>query len=97
MALQLNSPETHLNTSTNITIKVIGLAKSGSSGVQIVTFGVLNLFGNQILFAVRSNHGPREAESCEQLAKTEGQTPAEEFSVAVYTLQEVHPWIRRYS
>ena len=44
-------PEAHLNTSTDISIKVIGLAQNGSSGVQIVTFGVLNLFCNQILCA----------------------------------------------
>jgi len=35
-------------------------------------------------FAVRSNHGPQEVESCEELAKTEAQTPVEEFSGAVY-------------
>jgi len=33
-------------------------------------------------FAFRNNHGPPEAESYEELAKTEGQTPAEEFSGA---------------
>jgi len=47
--------------------------------------------------AVRSIHGPREARSCEELAKTKGQTPFEEFSRAVDVLQEVHLRIRRYS
>jgi len=48
-------------------------------------------------FDGKSNHGPRDAGSCVELAKTEGQTPVEEFYGAVYVLQEVHLRIRGYS